>query len=542
MRYNNSAEDCREKCKFYSVYPVIKRYGEKLMDNKKEQSCDEYYMFTVLYLFFVPIAITIIMIIRFDDIWQYTPLFVALVTCLYAYLSIGKFKWNKPDSLFGVYLPVFAYLGWQLVLSAVFTMVTFDGAFFYAILSLNLYGGLMMDTDWQLVMLFNWIYNLALLGGFAAGERLAFRKTGVRRKAFRIKYVRLILIGSAVMMLISEGVWVYKRRDIIKRDPGSSGYGFAYENGYSSTDLEPYYVENEENILAGLNENEPSTFMISEPTEMPVLDGAEAAYPVYSALANACYEDIGEIQEYAKQNKSKDTDVIMPIKFNNSVIAFEDLVAGETDIFFGARPSAAQKELADEAGKELILTPIGKEAFVFFVNSENPVDGLTSDQIRDIYSGKITNWRKIGGANKHILAFQRPKDSGSQTMMEYYMGDTPLKKPVQAESVSSMGDLVLIIASYQNRSSAIGYSFRYFASVMVKDMNYSDHIKYLSVDGVYPDVETIRSGAYPITTELYAVTLADNPNENVALFLEWMTSPQGQQIVADTGYVAMQDP
>ena len=282
--------------------------------------------------------------------------------------------------------------------------------------------------------------------------------------------------------------------------------------------------------------------MISEPTQMPVLDGAEAAYPVYSAFADACYENIGEIQEYAKKNGYKNPDIIMPVKFNNSVIAFEDLVAGETDIFFGAKPSAAQQELVSEAGKELILTPIGKEAFVFFVNSENPVDGLTSDQIRDIYSGEITNWKKIGGVNERILAFQRPKNSGSQTMMEYFMGDTQLKKPVRTESVSSMGDLVLTIASYQNRSSAIGYSFRYFATIMVNDMDYSNHIKYLSVDGVYPDVETIRSGAYPLTTELYAVTLADNPNENVELFLDWMTSPQGQQIVADTGYVAIQDP
>ena len=511
------------------------------MDNKTSQSYDEYYTFTVLYLLFVPIAITIIIFIRFDDIVEYTPLFVAFVACLYSYLSIGRFKWNKPDSLFGVYLPVFVYLGWQLFLSAMFTLLAYDGAFFYAILSLNLYGGLMAGSHWQLVMLFNWIYNLSLLGGFAAGERFAFRKTKVTRKAFRIKYVWLVLTGSAVIMLISEGVWFYKWRDIIiERDPEQSGYGFAYENGYSSTNLEPYYVENEENILAKLDA--PSTFMISEPTQMPVLDGAEAAYPIYSAFANACYEDIGGIQEYAKKSGYKNPDVIMPVKFNNSVIAFEDLVAGETDIFFGAKPSAAQQELVSEAGKELILTPIGKEAFVFFVNSENPVDGLTSDQIRDIYSGEITNWKKIGGVNERILAFQRPKNSGSQTMMEYFMGDTQLKKPVRTESVSSMGDLVLTIASYQNRSSAIGYSFRYFATIMVNDMDYSNHIKYLSVDGVYPDVETIRSGAYPLTTELYAVTLADNPNENVELFLDWMTSPQGQQIVADTGYVAIQDP
>ena len=393
-------------------------------------------------------------------------------------------------------------------------------------------------------MRFNWTYNLFLLGGFVAGERLAFRKTKVMRRPFRIKYVCLVLICSIAMLLICEGFSFYRRRNIIERDPEQEGYGFAYENGFSSTDLEPYYVENDKNILAKLDM--PSTFMISEPTGMPVLDGAEAAYPIYSAFANACYKDIGKIQKYAKQNQYQNYEdhgaVIMPIKFSNTIIAFKDLVNGDTDIFFGAKPSPEQQKLALEAGKGLVMTPIGKEAFIFFVNSENPVDGLTSDQIRDIYSGEINNWKEIGGANERILAFQRPENSGSQTMMEYFMGKTPLKEPLQIEYIGSMSGLVTETASYQNRSSAIGYSFRYFASIMIKDLNDSDHIKYLSVDGVYPSEETIGSGEYPITTELYAVTLADNPNENVKLFLEWITGPQGQQIVSGTGYVALQSP
>ncbi|MBD5507001.1 MAG: hypothetical protein HDR05_02810 [Lachnospiraceae bacterium] len=455
----------------------------------------------------------------------------------------------KPDSLFRLYLPLFLYFGWQLCVSIQFTLSDKNYvSVVYAVLCWNFYG-MIHSYHWQGVMLFNWIYNLVLLGGFTAGERLAFRKTKVVRKPLRIKYVCLAAICCILVISIIEGIWLYSRRDIVKKDPKLSGYGFAYENsgygfpyehGYSSTDLEPYYVENEENILAKLDA--PSTFTISEPAKMPVLDGAEAAYPIYSAFADACYENIGEIQEYAKQNRWQDPDAAMPIQFNNSIIAFENLVAGDTDIFFGTKPSAGQQEMAAQAGKELVLTPVGKEAFIFFVNSANPVDGLTSDQIRDIYSGEINNWKEIGGAYARILAFQRPKNSGSQTMMEYFMGNTPLKEPLQTEYYDAMSGIILETANYQNRASAIGYSFRYFATIMVNDMDYSDHIKYLSVDGVYPDVETIRSGAYPITTELYAVTLADNPNENVELFLEWMTSPQGQQIVADTGYVAIQEP
>lgn len=502
---------------------------------------DSYYLFTGLYVLFAPLAITIASaIFILDDLFAATPIYVAIAVFLYSYFCIGKFKLQKPDSLFGLYLPVFAYLVWQLFLLIMFNLFVHDGVLGYALLSLNFYGGMFSDRNWHLVQLLNWVYNLAILAGFTAGERLAFRKIKVIRKSFRAKYVWPILICGAVMLLISEGIWFGKQRNIIERDPEQSGYGFAYEDGYSSTNLEPYYVENAENILARLDIS--STFIISNPTEMPVLDGAEAAYPIYSAFANACYENIDEIQEYAKENIYSEPDVIMPVKFNNTIIAFEDLIAGDVDIFFGAKPSATQQELAAQAGKELVLTPIGKEAFVFFVNSANPVDGLTSDQIRDIYSGKINNWKKVGGASERILAFQRPINSGSQTMMEYFMGDIALKKPVQTEYESGMGDILLETANYHNSSSAIGYSFRYFASIMAKDLGASDYIKYLAVDGVFPDEETIRSGEYPITTELYAVTIADNPNENVEMFLEWMTSPQGQQIVSDTGYVTIQNP
>ena len=62
-----------------------------------------------------------------------------------------------------------------------------------------------------------------------------------------------------------------------------------------------------------------------------------------------------------------------------------------------AAPSDKQRELFEKEGKELIMVPLGMEAFVFFVNSENPVESLTTQQIQDIYSGNITNWKDVGG-------------------------------------------------------------------------------------------------------------------------------------------------
>ncbi|MBE6826100.1 MAG: hypothetical protein E7511_04375 [Ruminococcus sp.] len=321
--------------------------------------------------------------------------------------------------------------------------------------------------------------------------------------------------------------WIYVDQYIAAES--QQGYGFPYENGWSSINLSPYYVHNPDNILA--KPTGPAAFTIDDKTAMPVLDGAEAAYPVYAAFANACYEDIAAIHENAAEPSDS------PIRFTNTVEAYKSLIAGDVDIFFGAKPSAAQLALAEEAGVELELTPIGKEAFVFFVSQENPVDGLTSEQLRDIYSGKVKNWIAVGGKFVPILAFQRPENSGSQTMMQHFMGDVPLKKPVEVEFEMSMVGVIHSVAEYQNKASSIGYSFRYYASLMTAETQ--SGIKFLSLDGVYPDAETIRNDRYPMTTSLYAITIKGNPKETVTPFVEWMTGAQGQEIVEKTGYIGI---
>lgn len=389
-------------------------------------------------------------------------------------------------------------------------------------------------------LVFSAAVHLIALGAFAAGVKISDRQYGTpRTKARPIPYavfavcfgVSLLSMGHIIRMRDLSTVTAERdygqRGDNVYRT--AEGHGFAYENGWSSVSLYPYYVENPGNKLAKLDG--PSDFVISDVDQMPVLNGAEAAYPIYSAFANCCYENIGKIQERAKKYGGQ---IKMPVRFTNTVEGFEELLTGETDIFFGSKPSEAQYKMAEEKSAELVLTPIGSEAFVFFVNSENPVDGLTSDQIRKIYSGEYKSWKQAGGSNIPILAFQRPEGSGSQTRMQYFMGDVPLKEPLKVEYELSMAGVVKEVASYENKESAIGYSFRYYVSEMFHD----DNIKFLSVDGVYPDAEAIRGGSYPLSGNLYAITLKDNPNPTVEPFLEWMTGEQGQQIINRTGYIA----
>ena len=369
-------------------------------------------------------------------------------------------------------------------------------------------------------------------------------------------FLFLVAIVVAICAIGEFRQYLYRKDNNIIAT-SQAAYGFAYENGYSSSDLSPYYVENASNRLAKLDE--PATFTISDPLKMPILDGAEAAYPVYSAFANACYEDIADIQSKAKYASSYGANMegisypqlVMrrpPIQFSNTVYAYEKLIDGKVDIVFGSKPSESQIQMANDYGKKVILTPIGKEGFVFFVNEENSINELSSEQIRAIYSGEITNWNQVGGDDKSILAYQRPENSGSQTMMEYFMGNTPLKSPLRIEYNDSMRGVINEVAAYDNGNASVGYSFRYFASIMAGDIdeasdNESGGVKFLAIDGVYPDDETIRSGEYPLTTQLYAITAVDRSGtyskDTIAPFLEWMTGPQGQQIVTDTGYVSL---
>ena len=110
------------------------------------------------------------------------------------------------------------------------------------------------------------------------------------------------------------------------------------------------------------------------------------------------------------------------------IVVYKKLEDGEVDIIFCAEPSKKQLEYAKSKNIELELIPIGREAFVFIVNSNNPINNLTIDQIKNIYTGIITNWKQVGGENKPVIALQRAEGSGSQTAMLSFMNGEEMKE------------------------------------------------------------------------------------------------------------------
>ena len=254
--------------------------------------------------------------------------------------------------------------------------------------------------------------------------------------------------------------------------------------------------------------------------DLPVLNGATALYPVYAAFAQAVYP------------KRKYDLYYSEVACNNTVNAYEKLIDKSVDIIFVAPPSKEQLEEAEKAGVSFRYTPIGREAFVFFVNSQNPVDNLTIEQLQAIYSGEITNWQEVGGNNDTIRPFQRNENSGSQTAFVHFMHGKPIMKPPTEDVVEFMMGIVTRTANYANYGNAIGFSFRFYVNEMVKN----NDVKILKINGIYPNTESIDKGLYPLASPFFAITLADNNKPNVTKFLDWVVSEQGQSLVEKTGY------
>jgi phosphate transport system substrate-binding protein len=269
----------------------------------------------------------------------------------------------------------------------------------------------------------------------------------------------------------------------------------------------------------------------------PRLDGATALYPIYAAFVQAVYpgkESIASEWISPFTGRSIPTSIV---EVNGTSEAYINLIKGEADIIFCAAPSDDQIETAKERGITYNLTPIGKEAFVFFVNSRNPISNLTTEQIKGIYTGKITNWNQVGGRNEKIIVYQRTKNSGSQTMLEQIMAGEKIIEPLTEEGlvIPFMGGIIektAYTADYRNFNSAIGYSFLFYTTQMVRN----NGIKLLSIDGVFPSFEVIQTGKYPFADYFYAVT-TNTKNKNINVFIEWILSEQGQYLIERTGYV-----
>jgi len=256
--------------------------------------------------------------------------------------------------------------------------------------------------------------------------------------------------------------------------------------------------------------------------EYPRVDGSTANLPLMAAVM-ACATGIS----YEEASNL--------VQASTTPYAYTKLLDGDVDLLLVYEGSGStQKEIAQSPVK-LKMDPIGRDALVMIVNESNPVQSLTQAQLRDIYTGKILNWKEVGGKDEKIVAFQRVESSGSQALfIKLLMGDVkPMVAPTEL-APGGMGELIEDLADYNNAGNALGYSVYYYASYMYTRPG----LRFIAVDGVLPSDETIASGEYPLLNPFYAVTRQDTaPDSPAAKLAAWLQTEEGKSVIDAAGYI-----
>lgn len=162
---------------------------------------------------------------------------------------------------------------------------------------------------------------------------------------------------------------------------------------------------------------------------------------------------------------------------------------------------------------------IGKEGIVIAVNVNNPVNGLTKSQLKDIFSGNITNWKEVGGPDAKINLVIREDGSGTRKAFEDLVMD---KTKVRSDAVVQTSTESIKVAVKQD-PYAIGY---------VSLAHMTPDVKALIIDGVSPSLETVKDNSYKLQRPFLFVTYGE-PKGEVKKFIEWSLGPEGQEIVKE---------
>jgi|GEM_PF-411783 len=262
----------------------------------------------------------------------------------------------------------------------------------------------------------------------------------------------------------------------------------------------------------------------------PRMDGSTSLVPLAKALAGALL-NIND-----KQAEELCT-------FNRTTQSFRNLKNGDADMLIVSEPNSKVYDEMSEAGFKYRMEDIATEALIFVVNKDNPVESLTTEQIKGIYSGKIKNWKEVGGDDAEIIAFQRNEGAGSQALMsKLVMRGEAMAKAPSSLVATEMGELMEAVKSYDNSANAIGYSVYYYAN----DMKMADDLKIIAVDGVSPEADTIRKKEYPHLNSYYCVIpdttdASDERAKSAKIIFDWLVSTDGQRLVSSKGYVSIKD-
>lgn len=233
-------------------------------------------------------------------------------------------------------------------------------------------------------------------------------------------------------------------------------------------------------------------------------------------------------ESFMKKNPSK----TLTVTGGGSGVGISALVEGTTDIAQSSRKiKFDEKKKLQEAGKSVKEVIAAYDALAVVVHQENSVSNLTREQLEGIFTGKIKNWKEVGGNDEKIVPYSRETSSGTYEFFK----ENVLKNKNYMSGILSMPATGAIIQSVSQTKGAIGYVGLAYLNDKVKaiKVSYDGGKKY-----VEPSVANAKNNTYPIVRPLYYYYVATSEGK-VKPYMDFILGSDGQKIVSDIGFVTL---
>lgn len=234
-------------------------------------------------------------------------------------------------------------------------------------------------------------------------------------------------------------------------------------------------------------------------------------------------------QRWAEVYMSEHSGVKIQVTGGGSGVGIAALINGTTDLSTSSRPmKPSEREKLKQRYNSLgVEIKVAKDGLSVFVNDSNPIQELTLAQLKDIYTGKITNWKQLGGKDAKIIVYGRENSSGTYV----YFKDHVLGGSDYISSMQTLPGTAAVVNAVSKDKNSIGYGGAAYA----KGVKYVKMRKDENSRGYEPNEENVKSGKYPISRFLYIYTRS-KPTGEIKNYIDWILSPEGQQLVSKVGY------
>lgn len=221
-------------------------------------------------------------------------------------------------------------------------------------------------------------------------------------------------------------------------------------------------------------------------------------------------------QSLSQAYMKKHPEVKITVQGGDSMVGIKSVQSGLADI------GTASRNLSKEESKNITQYQIGKDGVAVIVNPENPINSLTMDQLREIYEGKITNWKQVGGKDEPITVIIREAESGTRLAFE----DILFGKGIEQNNANVAISTYQVMQDVAADSTAIGY---------VSRNSINSDVKLLMIDNVSLTKENVENGRYVLQRPLIFL-VKGTTSVVVKDFLDFVMSPEGQLIVNSIEY------